>query len=93
MATCNVYKNGLLLGAGTLANDATTLASWVPVAAAALTPNGASFVGRNVQVMITSSTDVGKVWPCRITADDGGGNLTVTGRNCSGGTFTNPYAT
>ena len=91
MATCNVYKNGLLLGAGAITNGATSVTSWVPVAAASLTPYGASFVNRNVEIMMTSSTDVGKVLNARITADNGAGTLTVAVRGY--GTGGNPFAT
>ena len=96
MSTCNVYKNGLLLGAGAVTNGATTITSWVPTADnAVVSPYGANFVGRNVQVLITSSTDIGKVFQAKITADDGLGTLTFTQQGASGATVNlgNPFAT
>jgi hypothetical protein len=90
MANCTVYKNGLNLGTGAITNGATSVTSWTPVAAAALHPHGAAFVGRNVEIMMTSSTDAGKVMRARITADNGSGTLTVAVVGIGGG---NPYAT
>ena len=91
MANCTVYKNGLTLGTGAITNGATSVTSWTPTASAALTPYGASFVGRNVEIMMTSSTDTGKVLRARITADNGSGTLTVAVRGY--GTGGNPFAT
>jgi hypothetical protein len=89
MATCNVYKNGLLLGAGAITNGATSVTSWVPTASVG--PHAAAFVNRNVEIMMTSSTDAGKVMNARITADNGAGTLTVAVRGY--GTGGNPFAT
>ncbi len=94
MANCSVYKNGVgsvLLGTGAITNGATSITSWTPTAAASLTPNGASFVGRNVAVAITSSTDAGKTLFARITADNGSGTLTIAVKGY--GTGGNPFAT
>ncbi len=75
MATCAVYKLPNLLGTGSISNGATSITSYSGIAPGA---------GRNVQVMITSATDIGKVFPARVTVD-GGATLTIG--------QTNPYAT
>lgn len=93
MGNVNVYKSGMgsvLLGAGALASGAASITSWVPVAAASLTPNGASFVGRNVTVMLTSGASAGKTARYRITADNGAGTLTVAPAGY--GVGGNPYS-
>lgn len=92
MAAVTVYKNTKILGVGALASGATSLTSWVPTAAASLTPDGASFVGRNVNILLTDGVSAGKVYNCRIIADNGSGTLTVSGVNCSGETRGNPYS-
>lgn len=71
MSTCSVYKRPVLLGTGSIANDATSITSYSGVA-----PK----TGRNVQVMITSSTDIGKVFNTRVTVD-GGSTLTIGNKN------------
>lgn len=75
MSTCSIYKIPNLLGTGSISNGATSITSYSGVAPG---------TGRNVQVMITSSSDAGKVFPARIT-NDGGSTLTIGP--------TNPYAT
>lgn len=75
MSTCSVYKNGILLGTGSITNGATSVTGYSGIA---------PFTGRNVQVMITSSTDIGKVMPNRVITD-GGATLTLSRPN--------PYAT
>lgn len=75
MSTCAVYKRPVLLGTGSITNGATSITSYSGVA-----PK----TGRNVQVMITSSTDIGKVFPARVT-NDGGATLTIG--------VPNPFAT
>ncbi len=67
MATCSVYKIPNLLGTGSITNGATSITSYTGIAPG---------TGRNVQVMITSSTDAGKVYPARVTTD-GGSTLTI----------------
>ena len=75
MATCSVYKIPVLLGTGTISNGDTEVASYTGVAVG---------TGRNIQLMITSSTDAGKWFPVRVSAD-GGTTLTTT--------IANPFAT
>lgn len=67
MSTCSVYKNGIRLGTGSITNGATSVTGYSGIA---------PFTGRNVQVMITSSTDIGKVMNNRVT-NDGGSTLTI----------------
>ncbi len=75
MATCSVYKIPVLLGTGSISNGATSITSYTGVAPG---------TGRNIQLMITSSTDAGKWFPVRIAAD-GGSTLTTS--------IANPFAT
>ena len=76
MSTCSVYKNQLLLGTGSITNGATSVTSYTGIA---------PYTGRNVQVMITSSTDSGKVMMNTRISNDGGSTLTLSQPN--------PYAT
>jgi hypothetical protein len=71
MSTCSVFKNQILLGSGSVTNGATSITGYSGIAPG---------TGRNVQVMITSSTDVGRVMPNRITVD-GGATLTLSQPN------------
>ena len=75
MSTCSVYKIPVLLGTGEINNAATSITSYSGVAPG---------TGRNIQLMITSSTDAGKWFPVRIS-DDGGTTLTTS--------IANPFAT
>lgn len=69
MATCTVYKGPIALGSGTIANGATTVASY--------TSTDARSEGRmNVSVAITSSTNAGAVFRTRVLTD-GGTTLTL----------------
>lgn len=77
MSTCSVFKRPILLGTGSIANDATSITSFTA-------ETGAVIGRKNVQVMITSSTDIGKVFNTAITVD-GGSTLTIAKNN--------PYAT
>lgn len=77
MSTCSVYKRPVLLGTGSITNGATSITSFTAA-------TGAVIGRKNVQVMITSSTDAGKVFNTPITVD-GGTTLTIA--------RTNPYAT
>jgi hypothetical protein len=79
MSTCKVYKNQTLLGSGSIAANGTTITGWSAQA-------GAPAVARkNVQVAITSSTNVGATFNARVTNDDGAGTLTIN--------KTNPFST
>ena len=62
MSTCSVFKNQILLGTGEITNDAVQITSYTGTAPGQ---------GRNVQVMITSSTDDTKVMNNRILTDGG----------------------
>ena len=75
MANCSVYKWPVLLGTGAITNGATSITSY---------SGTAPKTRRNVQIVITSSTDVGKWFPVRIR-NDGGSTLTTS--------IANPYAT
>lgn len=73
-STCKVYKHGVLLGAGSIADDSASLTSWVPDAGSVLPP----IARRNVQVTCTQSgTHLGRTFNTRILADNGSGTLTM----------------
>ena len=78
MSTCDVYKLPNKLGSGSITNGAIQITSFT--AETGVTVG----TGRNVQIVITSSTDAGKLFPARVIAD-GGTSLDI-------GTV-NPYAT
>ncbi len=65
MANCSVYKTPNLLGTGAITNDATQITSFTAETGVVIG------TGRNIQVMITSSTDAGKVFPARVISDNG----------------------
>ena len=73
-STCRVYKNGTLLGAGSIAADSASITSWVPNAGSSLPP----IARRNVQVQCTQAgVNVGKSFATQILADNGSGTLTM----------------
>lgn len=71
MATCSIWKGSVRLGTGSITSGSTSVTGYSGVA-----PK----TGRNVRLMITSSTDAGKVLPVRIAAD-GGSTLTLAKAN------------
>lgn len=64
-STVEVYKSGVLLGAGTCEADSATISSFVAEASRVTGP------GRNVQLMITEEADdfIGFTWFTRVLAD------------------------
>jgi hypothetical protein len=77
-STCQIYKGGILLGAGSCADGTATISSWVPQSFGASGPVPV-LVNRNVAVTVTEvGTHTGRTYKARILADDGGGNLTMS---------------
>ncbi len=74
-STCNIYKGGILLGAGSCAAASTSITSWVVQAGF----GGPAILRRNVDVTVTQAgTHAGRSWRCRVTADNGAGTLTLS---------------
>lgn len=67
MATnCSIYKHGILLGSGSVADGSATVSSW---SAAANTP---AIARRNVQVAITGvGVHQGRTFNTRVLSDNG----------------------
>jgi hypothetical protein len=73
-STCDVYKNGIKIGAGSVAAGSTSLTSWVPTSGASLP----AVARRNVRVQITQAgTNVGRSFNTQILTDNGAGTLTM----------------
>jgi hypothetical protein len=70
MSTCTVYKGLKVLGTGSIANGGSVTGFTLTDSAYPV------FTGRNVSIMVTSSTDAGKTFNTRVTAD-GGTSLTI----------------
>ena len=79
MSTCTVYKNGISLGTGSIANAATSITGYTATAESG-SVNRVTGTNRNVTVAITSSTHVGQSFTTRVT-DDGGTTLTIADAN------------
>lgn len=77
MATCDVYKNGTLLGAGSITSGSTSLTSFTVRNDGDTNDADALYFQRNVQVTMTSSTHLGSTFYTRIIADNGSGTLTL----------------
>ena len=62
-STCDVYKNGILLGAGTCAAGSATISSY--------TANASRVCARrNVQIVVTQAgTHVGRSWNTRVLTE------------------------
>lgn len=67
MATnCSIYKHGILLGSGSVADGSPTVSSWVA------TPNTPAIARRNVQVAITGAgVHQGRTFNTRVLSDNG----------------------
>ena len=73
-STCQLWKAGILLGAGSIAEGSASITSWVPTAGSVLPP----ISKRSVQVMCTQAgTNLGKSFTTRIDNDNGSGTLTM----------------
>ena len=75
MATCAVYHCGLLLGTGSVTQNATSITGFT------VTSGGVVGTGRNIQLMITSSSDSGAVSTGHRVTLDGGTTLTIAPAN------------
>lgn len=70
MGTATIYKNGIQLGAGTLAANATSITSYTATNSRALG------TGRNVQIVCSSFASSNGVFASRVT-NDGGSTITI----------------
>lgn len=82
MSTCDVYKGPIKLGSGSITSGATSITSYTSTDAKRNTMASKGFGENwmNVTVAITSSTDIGKSFQTRITAD-GTTSLTLADAN------------
>lgn len=72
VSSVTVYKYGIKLGTGSVADGSPSITGWVPDAG--LPP----IFRRNVQVLVTQAgANVSKTFNTRILADDGAGTLTM----------------
>lgn len=82
MSTCQVWKGPILLGAGSITNASPTVSSYNRADMSA-TPDQVEVVtgvGRNVSVLITSSTHIGQSFRTRVMVD-GASELTLADKN------------
>lgn len=87
MATCDVYKGTVKLGSGSITNGASQITGFTEASASARIG-----VGQNIQIVMTSSTDISKVLQARITAYVAATSIDFTATGAQGGN-TNPFAT
>ena len=74
-STCDIYKGGIKLGSGVIAEDLFTVTSWVPLVSTA------RINSRNIRVTCTQAgTHAGRTFNTRITDDNGSGTLTMRNR-------------
>lgn len=70
-STCEVWKAGIKLGAGTCAANSTSITSYTATLSRVCHR-------RNVEIMVTQAgTHVGRTWRTRVTNDNGSGTLTL----------------
>lgn len=75
MASCSVYKGGILLGTGTTSQSNATISAFT------VSTGRVVGAGRNVSVTITEAgANIGKTFRSRVTAD-GGTSLTLAEAN------------
>lgn len=68
-STCDIYKSGLLLGAGSTTDGSASITSYVGTAPSNL---------RNVRIVVTEAgTHLGRAWSTRVRSGSGTGTLVV----------------
>ena len=77
MATCDLYKNGRLLGAGEITNGSDSVTSYTARNDGQVADIAHTVFRKNLQVTITSSTHAGSTFNTRVIADDLAGTLTL----------------